>query len=212
MADSPDIHRELADGVLRITIDRPDAGNAITADQRETIIAWLDDADTDPEVRCIVLGATGRFFCTGADLRQPPGDPRPEPATGDIRRTMLRGTIRLMHALLDSEKPIIARVQGTAAGIGAHLAFCCDLVVVSEDAKFIEIFARRGLAYAQHGPELLEHVALRFSEGVSQDIEIWENKIFRSRPVLVKGEAGIMANRKWAAQFYSAEVELPDEI
>jgi len=65
---------------------------------------------------------------------------------------------------------------------------------------------------AQHGPELLEHVALRFSEGVSQDIEIWENKIFRSRPVLVKGEAGIMANRKWAAQFYSAEVELPDEI
>jgi len=155
MADSPDIHRELADGVLRITIDRPDAGNAITADQRETIIAWLDDADTDPEVRCIVLGATGRFFCTGADLRQPPGDPRPEPATGDIRRTMLRGTIRLMHALLDSEKPIIARVQGTAAGIGAHLAFCCDLVVVSEDAKFIEIFARRGLACDGLGTWLL---------------------------------------------------------
>ena len=68
---------------------------------------------------------------------------------------MLRGTTRLMNALLDSEKPIIARVQGTAAGIGAHLAFCCDLVVMSEDAKFIEIFARRGLAVDGLGAWLL---------------------------------------------------------
>jgi 2-(1,2-epoxy-1,2-dihydrophenyl)acetyl-CoA isomerase len=155
MGQSPDIHRELGDGVLRITLNRPDAGNAITNDQRETIIAWLAEADVDPAVRCIVLGATGRFFCTGADLRQDGDGPRPEPATGDIRRTMLLGTIRLMSSLLDSEKPIIARVQGTAAGIGAHLAFCCDLVVVSEEAKFIEIFARRGLACDGLGTWLL---------------------------------------------------------
>jgi len=63
----------------------------------------------------------------------------------------------------------------------------------------------------QHGPELLDQVARRFLEGVSQDVEIWENKVFRSRPMLVKGESGILASRRWAAQFYSANVELPDE-
>jgi phenylpropionate dioxygenase-like ring-hydroxylating dioxygenase large terminal subunit len=66
---------------------------------------------------------------------------------------------------------------------------------------------------AEHGQDFLEQVALRFTEGVSQDIEIWENKVFRPRPVLVKGESGIIAHRNWAAQFYSADhVELPDEV
>ena len=63
-----------------------------------------------------------------------------------------------------------------------------------------------------NGQELLEQMQERFEGGVSQDVEIWENKIFRSRPVLVKGESGIIASRNWAAQFYSHPVELPDEI
>lgn len=62
------------------------------------------------------------------------------------------------------------------------------------------------------GVEMQEKVAEGFALGVSQDLEIWENKIFRSRPVLVKGEGGILAHRRWAAQFYSVPVELPDEI
>lgn len=154
MADDGDITRELREGVLRITLDRPDSGNAITAEQREALIGWLAEADAHPEVRCIVLGATGRFFCTGADLRQSGTDPA-ERQVGDVRRTMLQGTLRLMTAVLDSEKPVIAKVQGTAAGIGAHLAFCCDLVIAAEEAKFIEVFARRGLAADGLGTWLL---------------------------------------------------------
>lgn len=66
---------------------------------------------------------------------------------------------------------------------------------------------------ADKGQQFLDGVALRFTEGVSQDIEIWENKAFRPRPVLVKGESGIIAHRNWAAQFYSTDhVELPDEL
>src|SRR3712207_2359033 len=147
-----DILLRVEGGVARITLNRPDAGNALTTDQRLCVFDWLDRANEDPSIRCVVIGSTGRFFCTGADLRggsatAPPPRPEgaPERIVGDLRRNMLRSAIRLMNSILDCEKPVIASVQGTAAGIGAHLAFCCDLVVASEDAKFIEIFARRGL-------------------------------------------------------------------
>ena len=68
---------------------------------------------------------------------------------------MLRGAIKTVNAILDCEVPVIAKVQGTAAGIGAHLAFVCDLVIASEDAKFIEVFARRALAADGLGTWLL---------------------------------------------------------
>jgi 2-(1,2-epoxy-1,2-dihydrophenyl)acetyl-CoA isomerase len=149
-----DITLEVSGGVARITLDRPEAGNSITHAQREQLVAWLARADADDDIRCVVLGATGRFFCTGADLRQP-GSASDERLVGDVRRVLLRGAISLVNAVLDCEKPVIAAVQGTAAGIGAHLAFACDLVVVAEDAKFVEVFARRGLAVDGLGSWLL---------------------------------------------------------
>ena len=112
-----DIHFDLADGVLRITLDRPDAGNSLTHDQREAILDWLARANDDIAIRCVVIGATGRFFCTGADLRQSGSAPE-ERRVGDLRRTMKGGAIRLVNAILDCERPVIAAVQGTAAGIG----------------------------------------------------------------------------------------------
>ncbi|ONH33360.1 enoyl-CoA hydratase/isomerase family protein [Pseudofrankia asymbiotica] len=155
-----EITLDVRDGIATITLNRPDAGNALTGDQREKIIAWLDQFNEDPTVRCVVLTATGRFFCTGADLRNqsaPPARPDdvPEKLVGDVRRAMLRGAIRLIHAILDCEKPVVAAVNGTAAGIGAHIAFACDLVVATEKAKFIEVFARRGLAVDGLGTWLL---------------------------------------------------------
>ena len=107
-----------------------------------------------------MLGATGRFFCTGADLSgsapaPPPPPGQPERVVGDVRRQMMRGAITTVNTILDCEKPTIAAVQGTAAGIGCHLAFACDLVVAAESAKFIEVFARRGLAVDGMGSWLL---------------------------------------------------------
>ena len=124
---------------------------------------WLARADEDLAIRCVVLQATGRFFCTGADLRggttipdapERPAD-APDEVIGDRRRMMLRGAIKTVNAILDCEVPVIAKVQGTAAGIGAHLAFACDLVIASENAKFIEVFARRALAADGLGTWLL---------------------------------------------------------
>jgi 2-(1,2-epoxy-1,2-dihydrophenyl)acetyl-CoA isomerase len=144
-------------GVAWITLDRPAALNAITPDQRERLISLLDDASADPAVRAVVLTATGRGFCAGADLRggARAGAGGGERVAGDVARLIRRGAQRLIAAVLDCEKPVIAAVNGTAAGLGAHLAFACDLVIAAESARFIEVFVRRGLVPDGGGAYLL---------------------------------------------------------
>jgi 2-(1,2-epoxy-1,2-dihydrophenyl)acetyl-CoA isomerase len=153
----------VADGICRITLNRPDAGNAITAEQRNTIIDLLHSADLEPTVRAVVIGATGRHFCSGADLRVPqPGSDSAvdagDPPTGTIMRMIADGAQRLIASVLDCQKPVIAAINGTAAGIGAHLALACDLVVAVEDAAFIEVFVRRGILPDGAGAYLLPRV------------------------------------------------------
>ncbi|MFF5773561.1 enoyl-CoA hydratase/isomerase family protein [Streptomyces californicus] len=147
------LHR-LDGGVSWITLDRPEAMNALTWDQRERVIALLAEASADPAVRAVVLTATGRGFCAGADLRGAPAPAR-ERVAGDVARTIRLGAQRLIAAVLDCEKPVIAAVNGTAAGIGAHLAFACDLVLAADTAVFIEVFVRRGLVPDGGGAYLL---------------------------------------------------------
>ncbi|WP_194907194.1 enoyl-CoA hydratase/isomerase family protein [Catenulispora rubra] len=149
------VRHSLSGGVGWITLDRPEALNAITADQRDRLIALLRQASADPQTRVVVLTATGRGFCTGADLRPQPGVAPSEPQPGNVARTIRDGAQALIAAVLDCEKPVIGAVNGIAAGIGAHLALACDLVVAAESAKFIEIFARRGLVPDGGGAHLL---------------------------------------------------------
>jgi 2-(1,2-epoxy-1,2-dihydrophenyl)acetyl-CoA isomerase len=148
-----DVIRRLEDGVAWIVLNRPDAGNAMTAAMRDQISVWLDEASADLAVRAVVITAAGeRAFCTGADIRGGRAAPAPRPegapdnAVGDAGRMIRTGWQRLITAILDCEKPVIAAVNGTAAGGGMHLALACDLVVAAENAKFIEVFIRRGIA------------------------------------------------------------------
>lgn len=151
-------------GVARITLNRPDAANAITPDQRNTVIRLLEEATTDLHVRVVVLTATGKHFCTGADLRvsKIPDNPRPEGAperaVGDVGRNIKRGAQRLVGAILDCEKPVIAAVNGTAAGIGAHMALASDIILVADTARFIEVFSRRGITPDGGGAYLLPRI------------------------------------------------------
>src|SRR5882757_8575477 len=100
---------DVADGIATITIDRPEVGNALTAAQRARMCDWLARADEDLTIRCVVLQANGRFFCTGADLRTTTVTPdaptrpvdAPDEVIGDRRRTMLRNAIRNVSAILD---------------------------------------------------------------------------------------------------------------
>ncbi|MFG2574592.1 enoyl-CoA hydratase/isomerase family protein [Streptomyces sp. NPDC048481] len=139
--------------VTRLTLDRPEALNALTPDGRDRLIALLGDASADPDVRAVILTGAGRAFCAGADLRG--GGARGERIAGDVARTLRLGAQRLVAAVLDCEKPVIAAVNGTAAGLGAHLALACDLVLAAESARFIEVFARRGLVPDGGGAYLL---------------------------------------------------------
>ncbi|MEV6177944.1 enoyl-CoA hydratase-related protein [Streptomyces sp. NPDC052015] len=139
--------------VSTLTLNRPEALNAITPDQRERLIRHLAEASADPEVRAVVLTGTGRGFCAGADLR---GGPQAgERIPGDVARTLRLGAQRLIAAVLDCEKPVVAAVNGTAAGLGVHLALACDLVLAAESARFIEVFVRRGLVPDGGGAYLL---------------------------------------------------------
>ncbi|WP_434591041.1 enoyl-CoA hydratase/isomerase family protein [Streptomyces sp. A5-4] len=141
-------------GVSWITLNRPEAMNAVTRDQRERVISLLGDASADPAVRAVVITATGKGFCAGADLRSGAVGST-ERVAGDVARTIRLGAQRLIGAVLDCEKPVIAAVNGTAAGLGAHLALACDLVLAAESAKFIEVFVRRGLVPDGGGAYLL---------------------------------------------------------
>ncbi|MEV7441562.1 enoyl-CoA hydratase-related protein [Streptomyces sp. NPDC091204] len=136
-----------------ITLNRPEAMNAVTREQRERVIDLLAEASADPAVRAVVLTATGKGFCAGADLRG--GAAAGERVAGDVARMIRLGAQRLITAVLDCEKPVLAAVNGTAAGIGAHLALACDLVIAAEPARFIEVFVRRGLVPDGGGAYLL---------------------------------------------------------
>lgn len=148
------IDYRLENQVAWVTLNRPDARNAINDQMRSELFAVLDDARTNPDVRCLVLTGSGKGFCTGADLSGPrkAGGPTGPGATREVMRTRSQ---RLIRGLWDLEKPTIAAVNGVAAGLGAHLAFACDLVIAAAEARFIEVFARRGLMLDAGGAYLL---------------------------------------------------------
>jgi 2-(1,2-epoxy-1,2-dihydrophenyl)acetyl-CoA isomerase len=156
---------EVDGGVARITINRPEAGNSLTADMRDSLSDIFDELSATLGVRAIVLtGAGDRHFCTGAGLggAQKPVPPRPDDAPdralGDIARMIRKGWQRLVGSILDCEKPVIASVNGTAAGGGANLVLAADLVVMADTARLIEVFVRRGIIPDAGGCYLLPRI------------------------------------------------------
>jgi len=156
------IRYEVADGIARLTINAPDRGNALRSDMRDRLADRFVEASEDLNVRVVVLrGAGERHFCTGAALggpqKQGPARPEgaPERVQGDAARLIRTGWQRLVSSVIDCEKPVIAAVNGTAAGGGANLALACDLVVMAEHARIIEVFVRRGIMPDAGGAYLL---------------------------------------------------------
>jgi len=151
--------------VLWLTINRPDAGNAITPDVRNRIIDHLEEVNSSYDTRAVVITAAGeKHFCTGADLRAPRAAPPPKPegaperTAGEAARMIRTGIQRLVGGILDCEKPVIAAVNGTAAGGGAQIVMACDLAVAADNARLIQVFVRRGLIPDGGGAYLLPRV------------------------------------------------------
>jgi 2-(1,2-epoxy-1,2-dihydrophenyl)acetyl-CoA isomerase len=142
-------------GLAWITLNRPEVRNAIDDGMREALFAALDRVRSDPEIRAAVLTGAGEGFCTGADLWGGRRDTSAPVHPGTARSMMKQNSQRLIRTLLELEKPIVAAVNGVAAGMGAHIAFACDLVIASSEARFIEVFSRRGIVVDAGGAFLL---------------------------------------------------------
>jgi 2-(1,2-epoxy-1,2-dihydrophenyl)acetyl-CoA isomerase len=146
MPDAPaarHVRTELAEGVLRLTLDRPEVLNSFNAAMAAELRAALDAAAADAAVRAVVLTGAGRAFCAGQDLAAVlPAPGAPAPDLGDIVRECYNPVVRAIRAL---EKPVIAAVNGVAAGAGANLALACDFVIAAESASFVQSFCHVGL-------------------------------------------------------------------
>jgi 2-(1,2-epoxy-1,2-dihydrophenyl)acetyl-CoA isomerase len=144
-----------ADGIRRIRLNRPEAANALRPVDRNRLIELVNEADEDHAIRVVVIAANGRHFCSGADVTGIASSKGDAKRATDSMRKIMNGAQRLVAAVLDCGKPVIAVVNGAAAGIGAHLALAADLVVAADDASFVEVFVRRGLVVDGGGAYLL---------------------------------------------------------
>src|SRR5437870_8452261 len=154
MADT--ILFRLEGGLAWITLNRPEARNAINDEMRRALLDAPARTAGDPALRAAVLTGAGEGFCPGADLWGGRRDAAP-PAHA-TRALMKQNSQRLIRAVLELEKPVVAAVNGVAAGMGAHLALACDLVVMAAEARLVEVFARRGIAIDSAGAFLLSRL------------------------------------------------------
>jgi enoyl-CoA hydratase/carnithine racemase len=135
---------ERADGVVRCTLNRPEKKNAVTREMWLGLIDLFEAVAVSPDDRVLVITGAGDAFCAGADLAD---GGTADAATGvGSALAGMRVVGRAALALHDLAKPTIAAVNGVAAGAGLNLALGCDLIVASDQARFSEIFAKRGLA------------------------------------------------------------------
>lgn len=126
--------------VMRVTLHRPEKLNALTGAMLDDALRAFQEAAADDRIRAVVLTGAGRAFCVGQDL----GEESVAPGS-DLGAWLERRYNPLVRAMRRLEKPILARVNGIAAGAGANLAFACDVVVAAKSAQFVESFSRIGL-------------------------------------------------------------------
>jgi 2-(1,2-epoxy-1,2-dihydrophenyl)acetyl-CoA isomerase len=134
------ILRAAAEGVLTLTLNRPDALNSFNVEMKEALLAALRDASRDKTVRVVVLTGAGRAFSAGQDLKE-----RQQADAADLGTELRVRYNPIVLAMRRLEKPVIGVINGVAAGAGISIALACDIRIASESAGFIEVFGRVGL-------------------------------------------------------------------
>ena len=135
---------EVQDGVAQLTLNRPDRLNALGGTLRDDLLDAITRASADPQVRVMVVTGAGRGFCSGGDVRAM-DEARESGREGPLVDKFAPSRDRTLLAMRDAPQPIIAAVNGPAAGAGMNLALGCDMRIASTAATFSQAFVKRGL-------------------------------------------------------------------
>ncbi|MEB3101484.1 enoyl-CoA hydratase-related protein [Ferviditalea candida] len=155
------IRYDVEDGAAKITMNRPDKFNAFTGRMHAELMNALKQAGKDDKVRCIVLTGAGKAFNAGQDLADVQGE------NVDFGGLLRNGYNPLILQLQRTEKPVIAAVNGVAAGAGMSIALACDLRLVSDKASFVNVFVNIGLVPDSGGCYFLPRIV-----GVGKALEL----------------------------------------
>ena len=176
---------EVSEGILTITLNRPDRLNAWTQTMASELMETFDRVDADDEVRAVIITGAGRGFCAGADLerggetfdaRAREADYARHNAAGEHRDNGGMFTLRVF----ESKKPVIAAINGPAVGVGVTMTLPMDIRLASEDARFGFVFARRGIV-----PEAASSWFLPRVVGISQAVEwVATGRVFSAQEAL----------------------------
>jgi 2-(1,2-epoxy-1,2-dihydrophenyl)acetyl-CoA isomerase len=143
--ESASVLYDVTDGVATIRLNRPEAMNSLDVATKELLREIVQHAAADPDARCVVVTGTGRAFCTGQDLKEHI-QLLQSGSSNELFTTVERHYNPIVTALASMEKPVVAAVNGVAAGAGASLAFACDLRIVVDTAGFNLAFANVALS------------------------------------------------------------------
>lgn len=198
------IHTEVQDRVLTITLNRPERLNAWTPTMGAELIAAFDRADADDEVRAVVVTGAGRGFCAGADLGGggETFDWRERESSGAVPRD---GGGQFTLRVFESTKPVIAAINGPAVGVGATMTLPMDIRLAAQDAKLGFVFARRGIV-----PEACSSWFLPRLVGISRAMEwVATGRVFPASEAL---DAGLVRSLHPAGELLDAAHALAREI
>jgi 2-(1,2-epoxy-1,2-dihydrophenyl)acetyl-CoA isomerase len=150
------IRFEADEGVATLTLNRPDRLNSFTTEMHQEVAAALGTVESDPAIRALLLTGAGRGFCAGQDLNLREASAGSEFDAGAAIDRYYNPLVRRLRAL---RKPVIAAVNGPAAGAGANLALACDIVLAARSASFLQAFCRIGLVPDTGGTWFLPRLA-----------------------------------------------------
>jgi enoyl-CoA hydratase/carnithine racemase len=202
--DFEQIRVAVDDRVLTITLNRPDRLNAWTETMARELMATLDRADADDEVRAVVVTGAGRAFCAGADLAGggETFDWRPRQHAGAVPRDN-GGQFTLR--VFDCTKPVIAAINGPAVGVGATMTLPMDIRIAADDARVGFVFARRGIV-----PEACSSWFLPRLVGISRAMEwVATGRVFSAQEALA---AGLVRSLHPGSELLDAAYGLAHEI
>ncbi|GAA3234893.1 enoyl-CoA hydratase-related protein [Pseudonocardia petroleophila] len=197
------IRYAVADGVLTLTLDRPDRLNAFTARMGDELREAFDRSDADDDVRAVVVTGSGRGFCAGADLAAGGAVfAHEDGGRGDVHRD---AGGRLTLRIFESTKPVIGAVNGPAVGVGATMTLPMDVRLAADTARFGFVFARRGIV-----PEAASSWFLPRVVGISRALE-WTmtGRVFAAAEAL---DGGLVRSVHPAAALLPAAYALAAEI